>query len=842
MEQKTSTRLATNRWPTPRSVGLFVTMAALGLLLAAVSAADSPACPVPVVQRQRYGFVATAHNWPLRFDYADLKAGWYVDAAHGGYDVIPEGMDRALPVGVYTGYTVDRAWLGPLVDNNPGVIWLVGNEPDCIYQDDVWPEEYARIYHDLYTFIKNRDLTAQVSPGGIVQPTPLRLQYLDRVLAAYQAQYGGLMPVDMWNIHNAILNEVSCDYNPSNCWGAGIPPGIDAQVGEIRDFYTDNDNIDLFEAQIWAMRQWMADRGYGGYPLVISEYGILMPAMYGYTESRVNAFMSATFGFLENTADAALGDPTDSHRLVQRWAWFSLDAPPFEWPTATQGFNGNLFDPVTTDLTAHGEHFISHPASFPPVTYVDLGISAWTVLPTTDLAGPTETISRSVQVRVANVGTADSGSLTVTVEYDGPLSGTLQQSVGTLPPVSSQWLHFTLANLQPGAYSLTLWVDPDDEVIESRECNNLVAGRIVAPTDRLYLPVAPRLGAGASSPPAPVQTVSEPQSLARVRPSDVVPGFQEFQVPTPGGYPVQIALDAQGAVWITEHEGNKIGRFDPQTKTWTEYDIPTPDGKPWGLALDGAGNVWFAETEADQIGRLIVSSGTFSEYQTLADDSQPWGIAIGDDGTIWFTEKNANQIGKLVPSTGAMTAYPLPTSGAQPASIASRGIHVWFTEPAADKIGRLKTLDGSIYEFNPPTVDSVPQDLVLSPSGDPWFTEMAADQIALFHVSTLGLFFEFPVQTPNSEPFGIAMEGNVAVWFTERAADKLGRFSGSLPPDEYWLPSPNSQPTDVVVDSDGCAWYTAPGVNRIGRLCLPVRYSVHLPLVKRDHPSLGAER
>ena len=98
------------------------------------------------------------------------------------------------------------------------------------------------------------------------------------------------------------------------------------------------------------------------------------------------------------------------------------------------------------------------------------------------------------------------------------------------------------------------------------------------------------------------------------------------------------------------------------------------------------------------------------------------------------------------------------------------------------------------------------------------------------------------MKTPNSEPFGIALEGNVAVWFTERAADKLGRFSGPLPPEEYWLPSPNSQPTGVVVDSDGCAWYTAPGVNRIGRLCLPVRYSVHLPLVRRDHLSLGAER
>ena len=663
MEERTSTRSATDRWLTPRPVGLSVAMAALGFLLVAISSADSPGCPVPLVQRQRYGFVALRRNWPQRFDYALLHAGWCVDAARWSHDAIPESMDQALVIPVYTGYTVNSASLGALVDNNPGVIWLVGNEPDCIYQGDVWPEEYARIYHDVYTFIKGRDRMSLVSPGGIVQPTPLRLQYLDRVLAEYQALYGMPMPVDVWNIHNAILNEVR------GAIGGDIP--------------------------------------------------------------------------LESMTDEVLGDPTDGNRLVQRWAWFSLDDPPFDWPTTTQGFNGNLFDPVTTDLTAHGENYRSHTVSFPPLAYVDLGISAWNVLPTTDLAGPTETISRAVQVRVANVGTVDSGSFTVTLEYDGPLSDRLQQAVGTLPPVSSQWLQFTLADLQPGAYSLTVWVDPDDVVIESRECNNAVTGSVLAPIERLHLPVAPRLGAGvagASSPPAPVQTNSEPRALAGVRPSAVVPGFQEFQVPTPGGYPVQIALDDQGAVWITEHEGNKIARFDPQAKTWAEYDVPTPNSKPWGLALDGAGNVWLAETEADQIGRLIVASGTFSEYPTLTGDSQPWGVAVGDDGMVWFTEKNADQIGKLVPSTGAMTEYPLPTSGAQPASIASRGIHVWFSEPGADKIGRLKTLDGSIYEFNPPTIDSVPQDIVLSSSGDPWFTEMAADQIALFHVSTLGLF------------------------------------------------------------------------------------------------------
>ena len=59
------------------------------------------------------------------------------------------------------------------------------------------------------------------------------MMYLDLVLDSYRALYGTPMPVDIWGVHNFILNEVSCDYEPGNCWGAEIPPGIDEPYGEI---------------------------------------------------------------------------------------------------------------------------------------------------------------------------------------------------------------------------------------------------------------------------------------------------------------------------------------------------------------------------------------------------------------------------------------------------------------------------------------------------------------------------------------------------------------------------------------------------------------------------------
>jgi streptogramin lyase len=881
-----------------RLVALLLVAGSMMLLLTSLSSAAPPPCQPPLTERQRYGFVASVPDWAQVFDIGQLRAGWYVDFAYTSHSTPPEGMDRALLLRTAGGSKVDAAVLGPVVDRYPGAIWLIGNEPDCIWQDNVWPEEYARIYHDLYVFIKNRDLSSRIAPGGIVQATPLRLEYLDRTLAAYQARYGQAMPVDLWNIHNAILNE------QEGSWGADIPPGIDASEGAVRAI-DDNDNMTLFADQIWAFRQWMADNGYGGYPLVVTEYGVLMPDDYGFDVNRVNAFMTATFDFFETATDPLLGDPNDGNRLVQRWAWFSLDTPPWN-PVTGEGFNGNLFDPATAAITAFGQHYAGHTSTFPPLSYVDLSATGFHIPPISSLASPTQTITRSLEVGLANLGTVNSGSFAVTLAYDGPLSGSLPATVANLPPTTVQWLSFTLTNLPPGSYHITVDIDTAGQVAESLECNNQATTVLIAPTDRLYLPLVSRqwsvvsgqlsavsyqqsavsgqlsavgyqrsaisgqlsavgyqrLSVSSGLPASPLSWLIPNAEFPIPNPQSPATTLQEFELPVAGSYPAQIAVDGQGRVWVSERDGNRIGCFDPASQTWQEYDIPTANSQPWGLALDTGGNVWFAETAADQIGRLEVASGTITEYtipcfrlylpfigrqsstasslllpsaaQSPICHSQPWGLALGPGGAVWFTQKAANRIGKLAPSSGEFTAYPLPTPGSQPTGIDVRGTYVWFTESAADKLGRLDSTSGDITEKSRPA-GSHPQDIALTTAGKPWFTEPGANRIVLFDPSTLGWVLEVEAATADSEPYNLAIEDDVAIWFTERAGNKLGRFSGRIPPYEYSLPTPNRLPTGITIDGDGCAWYTAPGANRIGHLCRTVK-RVYLPLLFKNAP------
>ena len=98
-------------------------------------------------------------------------------------------------------------------------------------------------------------------------------------------------------------------------------------------------------------------RGEGDKPLIISEYGVLMPSSYlPRGDQSVLAFMEGTFDFMLNARDPVLGYAQDENRLVQRWLWFSLNFPFYD--ETPGGFNGALYRWDQPDqLTAFGERY-----------------------------------------------------------------------------------------------------------------------------------------------------------------------------------------------------------------------------------------------------------------------------------------------------------------------------------------------------------------------------------------------------------------------------------------------------------------------------------------------------
>lgn len=414
-----------------------------------------------------------------------LRIGWYVDwtatmspARPGGITYMPMIRLRQTGPDSYT-YSPSGSALSATVASNPGALWLIGNEPDRRHwQDSLEPHVYAQAYHELYYLLKRLDPSAQVSAGGIVQPTPLRLQYLDMVLEAYRERYGEPMPVDVWNIHAFILRERSCDYYPDDCWGAEVPPGIDAPEGMLYDVQ-DNDNIEIFKQGVERFRQWMAERGYQDRPLIITEFGVQMWPDYGFPPERVNAYMNATFDYLM-TATSTVGYPADGYRLVQRWAWYSL---------TDNHFNGWLFDPDTKARTVFGDNFAAYTAGVPPT--VNLApVRIWTDPHAPFSPGGPLTLTLYAAV-VNNGHIATDVPALVRFYGDGALIGER-----LVPPLdgcaTSSVITVTWGNVAPGIHQAWVTVDEENYIAESDESDNTRSASLLIATHRLWLPAVLR--------------------------------------------------------------------------------------------------------------------------------------------------------------------------------------------------------------------------------------------------------------------------------------------------------------------------------------------------------------
>jgi hypothetical protein len=251
----------------------------------------------------------------------------------------------------------------------------------------------------------------------------------------------------------------------------------------------------------------MRDRGYRDRPLVITEFGILMPIFYGYDYPRVRDFMLGTFDWLLGTVDPDLGYPADDNRLVQAWAWFSLAEANFEgWPTWN-----HLFDPETTYITDLGldHHLYTEPLTAPYPESFDLQPTA--IRMTSSAPGTSEFVTATVEAQIYNGGGGTSDAAVIRFEREG-----LEVGDVTLPPIEageSAWVTVVWPDLSPGWYQVGVRADPDGALEECDRSNNRLSVARLAGGYRSYLPTIFRVGkqiVPAAQLPSPAVTSPQP--------------------------------------------------------------------------------------------------------------------------------------------------------------------------------------------------------------------------------------------------------------------------------------------------------------------------------------------
>ncbi len=278
-------------------------------------------------------FGITAAYGVADYDLSGLGAGAYLDWGMRADPPRPGGIEYVQVVRLGdAAYAEQLARIAEVAPAQRGAAWLVGNEPDNTYafdgilQDNVLPEVYAERFHQVQAAIKAADPTARVGIGGIVQPTPVRLEYLDRMMSAYGARFGRQPPADFWFIHAFVLNEVDSE------WGAGMPGdhAVRPYAAAAQAIAPEEaDDLGLFTQHIEVFRRWMAANGQRDLPLWVTEFGVLMPSdeslgFFAIPEARTRRFMEASFEWLQMAADATTGLSNDDNRLVQRWFWWTL--------------------------------------------------------------------------------------------------------------------------------------------------------------------------------------------------------------------------------------------------------------------------------------------------------------------------------------------------------------------------------------------------------------------------------------------------------------------------------------------------------------------------------------
>jgi hypothetical protein len=407
-------------------------------------------------------------------------------------------------------------------------MWIIGNEVDRgpnpsdgrIGQGDSMPQMYARMYHEIYNYIKTWDPTALVTPSALVEFTPGRAKYLDIVYDTYLARYGKPMPVDFWNMHLYILPEVKPDGTPNDiatvALGTSPALGIKESGGDpakcsLANVYcmAEHDDPAVFSEQVVRMRQWMKDHGYQNYPLIITEYSLLYKYVkYSntpgdcdwkdengqcFTPERARDFAVNTFNYMESAADPSLGYPLDNNRLVQQWMWYSIFQTT-DFATSNLATSGS----GTLNLTLAGQAFSTASRAEAPTVN----------LFATQANGQVGSVSdgkTSVKLNVVmrnNGNTRPNQPIDVTFYRDAALTQVIGQA--TVPAPSGDFYGMTgcavrslkvpvqavvQEELSPGDYPFWAKVDSSGSISEPNESDNVISGTFrIVPTG-VFIPL-----------------------------------------------------------------------------------------------------------------------------------------------------------------------------------------------------------------------------------------------------------------------------------------------------------------------------------------------------------------
>ena len=306
----------------------------------------------------------------------------------------------------------------------------------------------------------------------------------------------------------------------------------------------------------------------------------------------------------------------------------------------------------------------------------------------------------------------------------------------------------------------------------------------------------------------------------------------EYDLPAKAS-PHDVAVDSKGIGWVSEGGHGVIGRFDPNTFTYTRF--PLPDGKSDATAIgvDPKDHVWVFDGSNNRLVEYDPQANSFTSYPMPADKARVGAntIRFHPNGTVWFTGIASNQVVRVDPKTKEVKLWMVPSGVRLNTSVNPYGMAIdpsgmiWFAERRTDKMAKVEPRTGEITEFDIPTKGAVLRRMAADKDGNLWFGEYGGvGKLAKIDYRT-GKVTEYPTPTKYSGAYSVDVDKtNHKIWFNEMMGNNIARFdprAGTF--EEYPVPSPLSSIRRIEVDQTRLTrvWYGGLHTDRVGFLDIP---------------------
>mgnify|MGYP000011647597 FL=1 len=229
-------------------------------------------------------------------------------------------------------------------------------------------------------------------------------------------------------------------------------------------------------------------------------------------------------------------------------------------------------------------------------------------------------------------------------------------------------------------------------------------------------------------------TIVNKNKILKYLPEDDI--FKVLELPEKESLPFALSIDSDGNIWYTATGIGKIGYIDPNEGKITQYSKEIPLDGPEFLLFDKNQNVWIAEHTGMAITKFNPVLQTFEKISVLNEEALPFGMTFDRYGNIWFAQHVVDGIGVYDPDNNDLKEIPIPTEGTFIQFMTSdKNGKIWFVEQEGNKIGTVNAIEIPVNVSQVKTIDS----------SEIKYTEIASPLIALGIIVT-ALFYVKAIQ------------------------------------------------------------------------------------------------